>query len=524
MDATSQRAPARPTRSRRPGNPVAREIELKLLVAPEHANGLWRALAHHRAPRPATRRLYTVYYDTPDGRLAGKGVALRLRRDGRRWLQTIKGGGGAAGGLHHRLEHEIEVPAQLPYFPALVEAGFGNLIARPEVRDAIGVAFVTDFRRTSTMVSTGPESRIEISLDRGEIVVHGRRLPICEIELELKSGPVQNLFDLALEIARVLPVRLENRSKAGRAYELALDKPARPTKAGTVELDGGMPVPHAFVALAFGCLSQLQANEAGLLAGRDPEYLHQARVALRRLRSVFRLFRQSVALSADEPVLTWIKSLGRLLGEARDWDVFVGETLPGAAPSAPLPAGLAALRRRALAARRRARLSAADAVAAPEYTTSLIRLTAALQALVGDGSDRPQAGSLKRVAGDLLAIQHGRVVKRGRKLDHLTYRDLHRLRIEVKRLRYAAEFFAPMLPGHGREALRRLARLQDLLGRINDDVNAWALLDRLESGNPAATYQQAIGYLRGHTACDTRQHLAQLPGAWSRFEQLRRWW
>src|SRR5690606_20076256 len=122
------------------------------------------------------------------------------------------------------------------------------------------------------------------------------------------------------------------------------------------------------------------------------------------------------------------------LGEARDWDVFVGETLAGAAPSAPLPAGLAALRRRALAARRRARLEAADAMVAPDYTASLIRLTAALHALAGDRTGRPQAESLKRVAGSLLSNQHGRVIKRGRKLDQLTFRDLHRLRIEVKRL------------------------------------------------------------------------------------------
>jgi CHAD domain-containing protein len=236
-----------------------------------------------------------------------------------------------------------------------------------------------------------------------------------------------------------------------------------------------------------------------------------------------------VALPAAEPmlteaVLTEIKTLGRLLGEARDWDVFVGEMLAAAAPSAPLPAGLAAVKRRALAARRQARQAATGAVAAPGYTATMIRLAAALHALARDSDAGPADGSLQQFASDLLALQHGRVLKRGRRLEQLAYPDLHRLRIEVKRLRYAAEFFASVLPGRAKEALRRLARLQDLLGKINDDVNAWALLDRLEAGNADAHYQQAVGYLRGHAACDARHCLAQLPKAWARFEQLRRWW
>lgn len=534
MGVPAQR-PAVPARAKQSGDPAAVEIELKLLVSPEHTNGVWRALAKHSPARPTTKRLFSAYYDTPERKLAGKGIALRLRRDGRHWIQTIKGGGGAAGGLHQRLEHETAIPAQLPYFPAMVEAGFGDVVAKPGVRESVRVVFVTDFRRTSTIVSPAPESRVEVSLDRGEIVAEGRHMPICEIELELKAGPVQCLFDLALEIAAVLPVRLENRSKAQRAHELAIEVQATPAKASAIKLDGEMPVTRAFATLAFGCIAQLQANETGLLAGRDPEYLHQARVALRRLRSVFRLFRQSLTVPAAEPrlakpvltkpMLTEIKTLGRLLGEARDWDVFVGETVAAAAPSAPLPPGLAAVKRRALAARRQARQAAVGAVAAPAYTATMIRLVAALHALARNSdAGPPSAGSLKQFASDLLAIQHGRVLKRGRRLEQLAYPDLHRLRIEVKRLRYAAEFFASVLPGRAQEGLRRLATLQDLLGTINDDVNAWALLDQLAAGNAAAEYQQAVGYLRGHTACDARHCLAQLPKAWARFEQLRRWW
>lgn len=524
MDERPQSGAAHLPLLMQPGAPVPVEVELKLLVPPARANGLWRALGRHPHARPVTRRLFSAYYDTPDRQLARRGVALRLRRDGGRWVQTIKGGGRAAGGLHQRAEHQTEVPAQLPDFPAMVEAGLGDLVSKPGVREALGMVFVTDFRRTSTLVSPAPGSSIEVSLDRGEIAAEGRRLPLCEIELELKAGSPTCLFDLALEIASGLPVRLENRSKAERAQELAAATAAAPAKATPVELDPGMAPAQAFVALAFGCIGQLQANEIGLLEGRDPEFLHQARVAMRRLRSVFRIFRAIAPQASFGPLLDEIRTLGRTLGEARDWDVFVGELLAGAIPAAPVPPGLAALKRKAQVARRKARQAAAAAVEAPGYTSTLIRLAAALDAIGRVADDMPAAGSLKAFAAENLALGYGRVIKRGQQLDQLTYPDLHRLRIEIKRLRYAGEFFLPLAPKRAQEGLRRLTRLQDLLGRINDDVNAWALLDRLAVERTAPDYQQAVGYLRGHGACDARQFLDQLPKAWTRFRQARTWW
>jgi inorganic triphosphatase YgiF len=503
---------------------MAVEIELKLLVAPEHANSVWRALARHPHPRPVTKKLFSAYYDTPDRKLAGIGAALRLRRDHGRWIQTIKGGGGAAGGLHQRAEHETEVHAQLPHFPAMAEAGLGELVSTPALREAFGVVFFTEFSRTSTLINPGPGNSVEVSLDRGEIVAEGRRLPICEIELELKVGSAQCLFDLALEIAAGLPVRLENRSKAQRAHELAAaDKPA-PAKAAQVNLDSGMPVNQAFAALAFGCIAHLQANESGLLEGRDPEYLHQARVALRRLRSVFRVFRDIALPTGFEPLLANVKTLGRTLGEARDWDVFLGDLLAQATPAPPVPPGIAALKRKAQAARRKVRQAAIAAIAAPAYTVTLIRLSAALYAISRMATDSPPTGSLESFASEMLARAYARVIKRGRRIDQLAFPDLHRLRIEVKRLRYTGEFFLPLAPKRAREGLDRLAQLQDLLGGINDEVNAWALLDRLEVESAASDFQQAVGYLRGHAACNAGQYLGQLPKAWARIERTRPWW
>ena len=330
---------------------MAQEIEIKLSVEPEHARRLWGLLTPHHADRPVSRQLFSAYYDTPDRRLQSGGVVLRLRREGKRWIQTIKSAEIAAGGLHRRAEYETEVAAQLPSFPAMIEAGLGKLAGK-QTREALQVAFTTEFRRSSTLILPRAGTIIEVSLDRGAITAGERRDPICEIELELKAGETHALFDLALEIAQGLPVRLDNRSKAQRGYALAARVKISPVKASAPPLSADMTVDDAFAAVAFHCLAHLQNNEIGLLAGRNPEYLHQTRVALRRLRSAFRVFDTVIPRSHFAQNLDELKSAAHLLGEARDLDVFVFETLPHAGSAQQ--AGVAALHRRAQIARRRA--------------------------------------------------------------------------------------------------------------------------------------------------------------------------
>ncbi|MGH8760159.1 MAG: inorganic triphosphatase, partial [Burkholderiales bacterium] len=250
---------------------MSREIEIKLSVPEEHALRLWGVLAHYAHDEPVTHRLFSAYYDTPERALKTAGAALRLRREGGRWIQTVKSEGRVAGGLHQRAEHEVVVAAQLPSFPSIAEAGLGDLVADRRLREALTVAFTTEFNRTSTLLRPAAGKVVEVSLDRGVIAAGDRREPICEIELELKAGTPRNLFELALEIAAALPVRLDNRSKAERGYALAANSKPAPVKAAPAELTAQMTVEEAFVALVSQCLAHMQANEDGLLQGRDPE-------------------------------------------------------------------------------------------------------------------------------------------------------------------------------------------------------------------------------------------------------------
>ena len=497
------------------------EIEIKLAVAPEHGDELWRVLAaRHPGIEPVSRALFTAYYDTPDARLKKDGVALRLRREGNRWIQTVKSGGPASGGLHRRAEHEVEVAAQLPSFPAMADAGIGDLVADDAVRDGLGVAFLTEFTRTTALLKPSANLLIEVALDQGFIAAEGRREPLSEIELELKAGDPAALFDVALTIAAGIPVRLDDRSKAERGYALAANARAAPVKARQSLLRPDMGVRGALAALALDTLSHLQANERGLIEGRNHEYLHQARVALRRLRSLFRAFASALPDGALSPLLDDLHRLAATLGEARDLDVFMAETLPRAGGGAH--PGMATLRRRALAARRKANGTARNAVGAPEYTLFMLRLAQALVQLAQAGpADLPTLPAFARQA---LESGHAKVKKRGRGLRKLGFEELHRLRIAIKRLRYAMEFFDSLAPGEGDEALAALSGLQDLLGRLNDAATAWKLLDAVAVEEASADFQQAVGYVRGWTAREAEACREALPKAWKKFRKLEAWW
>ena len=187
--------------------------------------------------------------------------------------------------------------------------------------------FTTEFDRTARMLSFPDGTAAELALDRGDIRAGRRAAPISEAEIELKTGDAIRLFEVARELAQDVPLRLGHASKAERGYALARARAgaaegaqhsARRTPLGRCRAP-----PHRSA-----CIAQMQANEEGLLKGKDPEYLHQLRVGLRRLRAASRARRsrrgkQALAAVAEE--LRWLQNT---LGPARDWDVFMSETFP----------------------------------------------------------------------------------------------------------------------------------------------------------------------------------------------------
>ncbi len=464
------------------------EIELKLRLSPAQARRL-PSLPSLSGRVPQKYRLLNTYYDTPDFALRNRGIALRLRRKGWAvWLMTVKCGASGAGGLAQRSEWEAPTQPGVFNFSIVTDNSLREFLVSHQ--HALQPVFSTDFTRTAwTLTLAG--SVVELALDRGKISAPGVggstapvSKPLCELELELVEGVSPDaLFALAIELADELHLHPEIASKAERGYALSDAALAGPVKAFASTVTQDMRPIDAFRSIALSCLLQLQRNEAGAVVGENPEYVHQARVAIRRLRSAFKLF--SPVLEAGFVKVygpRWGKLAGGL-GSARDWDVFLTETLAPLEEAFPGDADLAVLRARGESTKAKAQAAAGVTLKQKGYSQLLLAFTAALFRVAAptiEASGKASRTRLRKFAArrlqkraemiELLVNEHAKMNAERR----------HELRISFKKLRYALEFFTPILPRKRLLAYQiSVAKIQDLLGTLNDQVTASRLIKEM---------------------------------------------
>lgn len=499
------------------------EIELKLRIPPARLRDVLK-LPLLSSQKITTRKLVATYFDTPALDLSRRHIALRVRREGRRWVQAIKGAGTTLSGVHERLEIENVLKDSQPDLSVLPRSPFTKILRTRKVTTALVPVLQTDIRRSLRLLEPAPGVLIEVAIDQGVIRSGRRRSAVCEIELELKSGPVTALFNFAQQIMQAVPLAPEYRSKAERGYALFRGQTAPPVKAAPVLLSRGMTANQVFCAIAAAALAQVQANEYGVLAEKDPEYLHQMRVGMRRLRSAFSLFRDWLG---DTAVLQLeaLRTMGSSLGPARDWDVLMTETLPLMRPA--LTAHGAAEPFEALcqshhrAARKKLKLS----IKSNSYNNSMLMLGAWLAERGSDSSSAAWRQPARVCAMQILKTRYARVLKRGRGLEHHAAAELHRLRIAIKQLRYAVEFFSALFPGRSMTTLRdRLAKLQDILGRINDAAVVGPLVGAAAATTDDREVIVAAGMVIGWCEARAAAERAELRSAWRRIRVARLPW
>lgn len=449
------------------------EIELKLALSETEQRRFLRLALLKRAVSRTTESLINIYYDTPDLALQRHGIALRLRRQGRQWLQTVKCAGSSAAGLSQRPEWETPYRGHFD-FSAIDAVPLRKWLEKPKITGRITPVFETNFRRTTWRFEPSAGTALLLTLDRGWIAAAGRRESITELEIELAAGEVAELFRLARELADMLPLTPALRSKAERGYRLFAALPEMPVKAHAVPLSNDMAPALAFRRIALVCLEHLQHNQQGALNREDPEYIHQMRVAARRLRAATRLFREVLPEGFAE-TLPALHLLMRQLGAARDLDVLQSEIVTPVVSALPEEPRLAALAGRVTERHHAARSAALDTLRAPEYGRLLLL---ALSLLHPPTSSTDAAGAtLSRFAAARLKRLRRRMLRLAAAARVDDPASLHALRIGVKRLRYALEFLSPLLPtSRLRKVLPGLIDLQDSLGQLNDLANAGQLL------------------------------------------------
>ena len=501
----------------------------------EHA-----ALKPLRRGRARTARVVSTYHDTSDRRLARHGVALRVRRDGRCWLMGVKGApqGDVPPGVVARPEVEwpLDGPALDPV--RLASTPWGPLFAKAARRGGLAPVFTTDVERTSLPLAFPDGTTATLAIDVGAIVVAasatGRRAatPVAEIELELGDGDARVLVALASELAADLPLFLEPRGKAERGFALADGVRDAPSRAQEILHADGATAGAAIAAICTECLRQIAANAIGFRGTRldDPEWVHQMRIGVRRLRSCLTLARDLVAAETLAPVAAGTRWVLDALGAARDLDVFVVQTLPAvladgerASLDAATLAAIRALGRTAARRRRAADRAALECVASPRFTRFALAAAGLAAGLSADGLAGPGEGrqvDARVFASQLLDRRARRLAKAGAGLDRAGIEARHAVRIAAKKLRYATEFFATLFPRRRTRAYREtLALLQDELGSFNDA----AVASRV-AGVLAGPTAPAAAAIEAWSAAHVASGSARVDKAWERHAAARPFW
>jgi len=476
---------------------MSQEVELKLEVDSRHLPLIRQDPVLARAECRSANQV-TVYYDTPEAKLEKYGLTLRVRKAGGRFVQTVKPMTGAVG-LMSREELESEVKSFLPDLRVLSGHPIHRLVStsgakqlKPRVR--------CDVNRTSWIVDGGA-SRMQVDFDEGSITAGERTEEFAELEFELLDGPPPVLVAAAKRLSDSVPVRLGVLTKAERGFRLAAGTSARVTKAAPVEITTDMTVARAFQLIVHACLKQYRLNEPLVISGRNPKALHQARVAMRRLRSAFSLFRPAIEDVEYQYLRHELRWFTAQLGDARNLDVY-------------LERDLVEDERSTLRAKRE---KAYDGVIDAMNSAPFCRLLIDIVGWVAMGAWREGKIAARKI-GKFANRRLDRLwksIERGKNVARMSEDRRHRLRIQAKKMRYAVEFLQGLYPQARTEEKHfasAIEELQESLGKLNDMVTARTF------GSKPANDDWLIG------SVEERRHLIIAEDALRELNRIGRFW
>lgn len=476
------------------------ETELKF-VGPEEAVARLRTspvlAGYAKTEHARTRALKATYFDTADLALRKAGYVLRVRDEGGQFVQTVKTVNGAS--VATRTEVKSVVRKRQPSVKAIGDEDVRDAVEKLLRRSKLAPIFTTETRRTTMRVMPEAESEIEIAFDDGAITCGETKLPINEVELELLRGRPAALAACARTLMAGSDLVLSLQSKSERGYVQVRGATSLPVAAERVHLPPRANADEAFGSVVSHCLRHMTGNWAALVERRDSEGVHQMRVALRRLRSALSLFAGPFrpAMAAQEEEMRWAAGV---LGRVRDLDVFLEEVFEPAAVAHGGDPRLHALAELARERREQAWDDLLSALGSERFRALVFETSAAT--LVRPWTQGAEAGEAllpaKAFARERLARRYARVRKMGRGIAKLNEHARHELRIKLKKLRYAVDFFASLWPKRRTEVFReRLGALQDVLGEMNDAAVARALVADILATRTNAAEAQAIAYAAG---------------------------
>jgi triphosphatase len=513
------------------------EIELKFVIDEPATRRLRaRVNALKLASAPAkTRLVRSIYLDTPESALRKAGISLRLRRDGRRWVQTVKTTAPPRAGLAQVGEIEIPAPGGHLALQAIPDAAVREKIAQCANGAALLPVSESVIKRTGIELALGDGTRAELAIDVGEIRAGGRSAGLREAEIELIAGNPRGLYDIAHVLFPDGGLNFSRLSKAARGYLLAeqgfIDPPLRPRPAEAVLLDPAQTAEQAARDILRECFDQVAANMIVVERLDDPEGPHQLRIGLRRLRSAFSVFSTVLASPEIARLQQEARSVGQEVGRLRDLDVIANDIVKREADTHAEEPGLSALAAALGERSGELREQVRRLLAGGRTQTLLIDLARFVETrgwLVPEDFSQTArlAEPVTRLAEDALNKRWRKVAKRARGLDGLSEEERHELRKQLKKLRYAADFLSPLFAQRRVEPfLKRLRRLQNVFGELNDAATVKALFSGAEAKTAGdAGAQRAIGWVLGSSQARAEIGWAGVQALWRKLEETRPFW
>jgi inorganic triphosphatase YgiF len=514
------------------------ETEIKLLVQPDDIH----RLRHHPLLRgefgkSVKSRLNAVYYDDRRRTLRQRGLTLRVRQAGKQRIQTIKALNG--GDPAQRAEWEAEIKGARPDLSKAAGTALQPILEK-KVRGPLEPVFETKIARTAFPLHFG-RSDIRVALDQGKIDTGRASAPVSEVELELARGKLGDLFRLALQLNQSVPLKLSYATKSTRGYALVEGKAGGGATANGIHLPPRSSAAEGFRLIGHECLRHLVDNFPGVTRG-DAEALHQMRIAIRRLRTAISLFRDMVAGEEAEQITAELRWLRAATGPARDLDVFIKEVIAPIRGKHRQDKGLNGLYRHLRQRRRKAYADAREALMSMRCRELVLRI--AIWAEVGQW--RSNASALARArqrrpigthAAEQLRKLRRRIRKEGKAIAGLDDAARHKLRVEVKKLRYATEFFAGLFETKKARKRKRaftetLKAFQDALGALNDVAVRKSLSAEIANRVGPRYFDQESGRARifvaglvaGHQEAQATDLLREAKKTYGRFRTAKSFW
>lgn len=459
------------------------EIEFKFQVPVKKRKALQKAFTLLKA-EPI--HLAAQYFDTADQTLAKHCIAIRRRLENDAWKQTFKAVNSAKALSRFELEFDIAPPETTTLdldnykdYSAIYKK-LKRALGLPLT--ALELLFETNIQRLRILQDAG-NSTVEIALDIGKIFKEQNSVDIFEIEFELKQGSIEDLIAFIRPWVQKYQLSLDTHSKSDYGLQVVRQQSYFPAQYQTpLVLNRSSSQAEALQSMVANCLQHLLPNASSIARQQyASEHVHQARVAIRRLRTVLKSF----AAWSDAIQPHWkteLTTIFQALGGTRDIDALNEDLLPQLieagypldhlAPSTEAITDVCALFQR------------------PETTQLLLELILFTEQEL----DSPSKTKLKKHA---LKVIHGldhKICAHAEHFSQLEDDEKHRIRKQVKQLRYSIEFMASLLDAKALKTyLKKLKTVQESLGHYNDLVVAEVLF--LQAPEPEAAYSFATGWI-----------------------------